>query len=204
MKIVVIDDDKVVLNALSKIIESDGIEIAATGQSGAESLKLYREHRPDMVLMDIRMEGVSGIDATQIIMAQFPDAKILLLTTFKDEESIAKAINLGAKGYILKDNFAAILPSIRAVVQGNMVFDADIISSIGKGSSNTPGDIPLSPRELSVISLVAEGFDNKEIAQKLFLGEGTVRNYVSLILEKLSLRDRTQLAIYYLNKLNQG
>ncbi|MDO5726212.1 MAG: response regulator transcription factor [Tissierellia bacterium] len=197
MKIIIIDDDKLVLNSLTTIIENENIEVLATATDGSDAKALYQKHLPDMVLMDIRMKNINGIEATESILETFPDAKILLLTTFKDEEYINKAIHLGARGYILKDNFSAIVPSIKAVINGNMVFDSNIISEIGKERKEKI-EIPLSERELSVLKLVAEGLNNKEIANKLYLSEGTVRNYISTILDKLDLRDRTQLAIYYL------
>ncbi|NLY08306.1 MAG: response regulator transcription factor [Tissierellia bacterium] len=199
MKIIIIDDDNLVLNALKSIVSSGGIELLASGKNGYEAIELYDKYLPDMILMDIRMEGLNGIDATKKILDSHPNAKILLLTTFKDEEYINRAIHLGAKGYILKENFSAIVPSIKSVCEGNMVFDSQIISELGKSQKNHK-DIPLSEREISILQLVAEGFNNKEISERLFLSEGTIRNYISLILDKLDLRDRTQLAIYYLKR----
>ncbi|MDO5717616.1 MAG: response regulator transcription factor [Tissierellia bacterium] len=197
MKILIIDDDAVVLNSLTTIVESENIKVVGKGRDGSEALELYKKHHPDLVLMDIRMENMSGIDATREILEFFPKASILLLTTFKDEEYINTALSLGAKGYILKDNFSAIVPSIKAVINGNMVFDSDIISEIGYREKNK-SEFPLTDREISILKLVAEGYNNKEISEELYLSEGTVRNYISTILEKLELRDRTQMAIYYL------
>ena len=124
------------------------------------------------------------------------NAKILLITTFQDDEYISSALSLGCKGYILKQNIEGIIPAINAVYSGNMVFDSKIVSSMQKHSTKSI-NIDLSDREKDILLLVAEGLNNKEIAEKLFLSEGTVRNYISIMLEKLSLRDRTQLAIYY-------
>ena len=119
-----------------------------------------------------------------------------MITTFQDDEYISSALSLGCKGYILKQNIEGIIPAINAVYSGNMVFDSKIVSSMQKHSTKSI-NIDLSDREKDILLLVAEGLNNKEIAEKLFLSEGTVRNYISIMLEKLSLRDRTQLAIYY-------
>lgn len=167
---------------------------------------------PDVMLMDIRMQGMTGLEAAEKILAKYPDAKILLLTTFSDDEYIVKAISLGAKGYILKQAFESIAPALRAVNNGQTVFGTQIMDRIphlfkadGKASSGTGQarfidamkSYDISDKELSIIELVAEGLNNKEIADELYLSEGTVRNYISVILEKLQLRDRTQLACFY-------
>lgn len=196
MKIIIVDDDYLVVNSLKTIVNASGIEVLAVGYDGIEAVDLYDLHRPDLILMDIRMEKMNGIEATKKILEIDPDAKILLITTFQDDEYISSALSLGCKGYILKQNIQGIIPAMNAVYSGNLVFDSKIVSNIQKYSKKNI-DINLSDRELDILLLVAEGLNNKEIADKLFLSEGTVRNYVSNMLEKLSLRDRTQLAIYY-------
>ena len=196
MKIIIVDDDYLVVNSLKTIVSASEIEVLAVGYDGMEAVELYDLHRPDLILMDIRMEKMNGIEATKKILEIDPDAKILLITTFQDDEYISSALSLGCKGYILKQNIQGIIPAINAVYSGNLVFDSKIVSNIQKYSKKNI-DIDLSDRELDILLLVAEGLNNKEIADKLFLSEGTVRNYVSSMLEKLSLRDRTQLAIYY-------
>ncbi|MBU5436631.1 response regulator transcription factor [Tissierella sp. MSJ-40] len=196
MKIIIVDDDYLVVNSLKTIVNASGIEVLAVGYDGMEAVDLYNLHRPDLILMDIRMEKMNGIEATKKILEIDPDAKILLITTFQDDEYISSALSLGCKGYILKQNIQGIIPAMNAVYSGNLVFDSKIVSNIQKYSKKNI-DIDLSDRELDILLLVAEGLNNKEIADKLFLSEGTVRNYVSNMLEKLSLRDRTQLAIYY-------
>lgn len=167
------------------------------GYDGYQAVKLYKKHKADLILMDIRMEGLNGIGATREILKIDPDARILLITTFQDDEYISSALSLGCKGYILKQNIKGIIPAINAVYSGNLVFDSKIVSNIKKYSRKDEIDIDLSERELDILLLVAEGLNNKEIAGKLFLSEGTVRNYISNMLDKLSLRDRTQLAVYY-------
>lgn len=196
MKLVIIDDDPLVVNSLSTIVSSKGIEVLATGFNGHDAIRLYKEYKPDIILMDIRMDGMDGIEATKEILKIDPNANILLITTFQDDEYIAAALSLGCKGYILKQNIAGILPAINAVYAGNMVFDSKIVSNI-KSPPKREVDLELSNREMDILYLVAEGLNNKEISEKLYLGEGTVRNYISNMLEKLNLRDRTQLAIYY-------
>ena len=142
------------------------------------------------------METMNGIEATKEILKIDPKAKILLITTFQDDEYISSALSLGCRGYILKQNIEGIIPAINAVYSGNLVFDSKIVSNIQTYSKKNI-DSNLTDREFDILLLVAEGLNNKEIAKRLFLSEGTVRNYISIMLEKLSLRDRTQLAIYY-------
>ena len=196
MKIIIVDDDHLVVQSLKTIVNASYIEVLDTGHDGLEAIELYKKHNPDLILMDIRMEKLNGIDATKEILQLDSEAKILLITTFQDDEYINSALSLGCKGYILKQNIDGIIPAINAVCSGNMVFDSKIVSNIQKHSEQDI-NIDLSDREVDILLLVAEGLNNKEIADKLFLSEGTVRNYISNMLEKLSLRDRTQLAIYY-------
>ncbi|WIV12961.1 response regulator transcription factor [Proteiniborus sp. MB09-C3] len=196
MKVIIVDDDYLVVNSLKTIVNASGIEVLAVGYNGMEAVELYAQHRPDVILMDIRMEKMNGIEATKKILGMESSAKILLITTFQDDDYISAAISLGCKGYILKQNIQGIIPAINAVFSGNLVFDSKIVSNIQSHSKkNISPD--LTDREYDILLLVAEGLNNKEIAEKLFLSEGTVRNYISNMLEKLSLRDRTQLAIYY-------
>lgn len=177
------------------------ITVAATGSDGTEAVDLYRVYQPDVLLMDIRMKEKSGLDASAEILKEFPDARILLLTTFSDDEYIVKALKLGAKGYLLKQDYASILPALEAVCSGQTVFGTEIMSRIPElihsGSSFHYEDYDISRRELEIIRLIADGLSNKEIASQLFLSEGTVRNYLSSILDKLQLRDRTQVAVFY-------
>ncbi len=196
MNIIIIDDDPLVVESLKIIINADGINILAVGYDGFQAVEYYAKYKPDLILMDIRMEKMSGIDAAKEILKMDPKAKILLITTFQDDEYIATALSLGCKGYILKQNIKGIIPAINAVHSGNLVFDSKIVSNIKKYTEKDI-EINLSDREFDILLLVADGLNNKEIAEKLYLSEGTVRNYISNMLEKLSLRDRTQLAIYY-------
>lgn len=202
MKIVVIDDDKLVAISLKTILEATGrITVAAMGSSGAEAIRLYEAEKPDVMLMDIRMDGMTGLEAGEQILKTSPDAKLLYLTTFSDDEYIVKALRMGAKGYILKQDFEGIAPALEAVMRGQSVFGETIISRLPEMMKQPEtydyAAHGISEKEREIMELVAEGLSNKEIAARLCLGEGTVRNYVSELLDKLSLRDRTQLAVYY-------
>ncbi len=206
MNVIVVDDDKLVAISLKTILESTGnISVTAIGSSGNDAIELYSKHKPDVLLMDIRMDGMTGIEAGEIILSQFKDARILYLTTFSDDEYIAKALNMGAKGYILKQDFEGIAPAIQAVMLGQRVFGDEVITKLPQLMKDKSGfdrsAYDLSQKEEEIITLVAEGMSNKEIASELFLSEGTVRNYISTVLEKLMLRDRTQLAIFYYTKM---
>jgi DNA-binding NarL/FixJ family response regulator len=202
MKIALVDDDKLVALSLKTIIEAgEGMEVAGVGSSGKEAVALYGTLLPDVLLMDIRMDGMSGLEAGEAILASHPHARILFLTTFADDEYIVRALKMGARGYILKQNFESIVPSLRAVHAGQSVFGEDIVAKLpslmqdgGRADLSASG---ISDKEMAVVELVAEGLSNREIASRLYLGEGTVRNSISGILEKLNLKSRTQLAIFY-------
>ena len=204
MRIVIVDDDMLVSSALKTILEvNEDVQVEGMGSDGKEAIALYERYRPDVLLMDIRMKDMSGLDASREILKAYPQAKILLLTTFSDDEYIVKALKYGVKGYLLKQDYNSILPALQAVHTGQTVFGTEIISKLpGLLQEKKVYDWEaheISEKELQVISLVAEGMSNREIAAELYLSEGTVRNYISNILEKLELRDRTQLAVYYLN-----
>lgn len=202
MNIVIVDDDKLVAVSLKTILESTGsVNVLAMGSCGEEAMELYSRHRPDVLLMDIRMNGMSGIEAGEKILADFPEAKILYLTTFSDDEYIIKAVLMAAKGYILKQDFESICPALETVMNGQTVFGSDVASKLPELLTNHSSfdfeRYGIAEKEQEIIKQVAKGLSNKEIATLLYLSEGTVRNYISSILEKLSLRDRTQLAIFY-------
>lgn len=210
MRVLVVDDDIFVTMSLKTILESDKeIEVVAIGNNGKEAINLYKEHEPDVLLMDIRMDGMDGLEAAEHIFATNKQANILFLTTFSDDEYIVKALHLGARGYLLKQDFESIIPALKAAYSGQSVFGGQVISKlpnimskadeINKTDKSTDElDLELTKKELEVMEQVAQGLNNKEIAANLYLSEGTVRNYISTILEKLELRDRTQLAIFYL------
>lgn len=202
MRLLVVDDDPLVCRSLKTIIEADAeLKVIGIGHDGSEAIELFRKYLPDILLMDIRMRQVGGLEAAESIIAAHPGAKILFLTTFSDTEYIVKALRLGAKGFILKQHVESIVPAIKAVMLGQRVYGDEIIGKIpgmaAHRANSGSGEHHLTEKETQILSCVAEGMSNKEIAAALFLSEGTVRNYISVMLEKLSLRDRTQLAIFY-------
>lgn len=202
IRIAIVDDDRVVLEALKTIIEAgEEIDVVGTATSGEETLSLYLEHQPDIILLDIRMAVMSGLDAAKQILKSDPSAKVLFLTTFSDDEYIFTALKIGAKGYILKQHYDSIVPALKAVMMGQSVFGEEIVSKIPsllyQTNAADTSQYGLLEKEIEIITLIANGQNNKEIAASLYLSEGTLRNYISIILEKLQLRDRTQIAIFY-------
>lgn len=197
--VMIIDDDPIVVESLSLIIENGGYEVIVTGYSAEEAIANYSIYKPDITLLDIRMQEKSGIDAASTILSEFPQAKILLVTTFEDSDFIQAALQLGCKGYILKQNIKSILPAIEAVLNNQTVLDNTIVNNVAQSVTQSNQVIlsELTSRELDIYQAVAEGLNNKEIAEKYYLSEGTIRNYISQLLLKLELRDRTQLAISY-------
>ena len=206
MRVLIIDDDTLVAMSLQTILEADEeVDVVGIGNSGDVAIAFYEQYEPDVLLMDIRMAGMSGLEAGEQILRKDKRAKILYLTTFMDDEYIVKALAIGAKGYILKQDFEGIVPALKAVYGGQNVFGQDIVEKLpdlmGQKKSFDYEQYNISEKEFEIIEEVAKGYSNKEIATRLYLSEGTVRNYLSTILEKLSLRDRTQLAcFYYQNK----
>lgn len=217
MRIIIIDDDPIVCQSLAAIASmgakkegGEPIDVIATGNDAHAAVALYEREKPDIILLDIQMPGNSGLDACREILAGDPHAKILFLTTFLDEEYILQALRLGAKGYLVKTSVEAVVPALYAIAKGQHVYGDEIARKLpdllSRNAANSAvfTDAPtadpfqaLSAREKGVLHLLAEGKNNREIAQALHYSEGTVRNYLSTILEKTGLRDRTQLAIAY-------
>lgn len=209
MKLICIDDDPMVLSSLKTLLSVvPEIKLCALGASADEAVHLYRQHRPDVILLDIRMKDDTGIDAARSILALDPLARILFLTTFCDDEYIVEAMKMGAKGYILKQNYESIVPAVMAVHGGQRVFGEAVAEKLPRLLTNPPGvdaaALGLTEKELAILTHLAQGLSNREIAEAVYLSEGTVRNYISTILEKLDLRDRTQLAIFYYRTFPQG
>lgn len=207
MKVLLVDDDKLVCSSLKIILSADNeIQVVGTAYSGTEAVEMYKSLRPDVLLMDIRMENMSGLEAGEIILKEYPDAKILYLTTFLDDDYIIKALSIGAKGYMLKQNYESIIPSIKAVYMGQNVYGNEIITKLPNLKTKSENMSSLShlgitEREFDIIKKIADGLSNKEISEALYLSEGTIRNNISNILDKLGLRDRTQIAVYYYKNL---
>ncbi len=204
MNILLVDDDALVLKSLQMILKAEGIDEVYASKNGTEAFDIYQKHKIDLVLQDIRLKDENGIDIAAKLLELDSDAKIILLTTFKDEEYINKAIKIGVKGYILKDNVDSLFQSIQTVMAGNMVLDSEVIKDIKLSNQvkKSIEDFDITERELDIIKLLAEGMNNKEISQTLFLSEGTVRNYISNLLDKLDLRDRSQIVVFYYKNLH--
>lgn len=214
MRIAIVDDDPIVCQSLETILTATGTaEVLWTANDGDTAVRRYFEtpaSRPDVLLIDIQMPGTSGLDAAREILATDPAAHILFLTTFTDQSYIAQAMGLGAKGYLIKQDVAAVGPALQAVMAGQMVLGAEVLDKLTErtpnpADSDDSGDTAdsieglLGEREREITALVAEGLDNRDIAARLFLSEGTVRNRISAILDKLGLTNRTRLAILWLN-----
>lgn len=210
IKIILVDDEKLIREGLKILLSTDeNIEVVAEASSGIEAFNLFKKMDVDLVLMDIRMPGSSGIDGVRLIKSyEKKTCNILILTTFKDIEYIQEAIELGASGYLLKDSSPeSLISAIKTVQRGDVVLDREVSSLIMEGSrerkpSFNRNDYGITEREYEILSLVAQGLNNQEIADSLFLSLGTIKNSISLILSKLDLRDRTQLVIFaYENKI---
>ena len=196
MKLIAVDDDGLIRDSLKLLLESEDGWTVRTAADGDEALLLCHKEQPDVILMDVRMPVCDGVAATRLIKEAYPKVKIVMLTTFTDDGYISSAIDAGAEGYLLKSTPAdGIVERIRAVEKGAMVFDKGVGLSAKK--SDTISFPELTERENEVLSLIAAGLSNGEIAEKIYLSQGTVRNTVSSILDKLDLRDRTQLAVHY-------
>jgi len=208
IRVVVVDNDPLVTESLKTILElSEEIEVVGTGNSASDAVTLYLQEQPDVLLTDIRMGESTGIEAAKEIFKQVSQAVILLLTTFSDDEYIREALQIGVKGYLIKQDLASIVPAIKAVSNGQTVFGTEIAGKLASiltvQAPPKLSNISLSEREESILVAVANGKNNKEIAKELFLSEGTVRNNISQLLEKLEVRDRTQLAIFYYKTYQQ-
>lgn len=204
IRVLLADDDWIIREGLKMILETqDDMECVGTAADGQEAVEMAVKLKPDVALLDIRMPEKDGIDAGKEMM-DMGLSNPLLLTTFDEPELILKALHAGINGYILKNSPAErILSAIRVINTGGTVFQKDILEFIrGRISSIKPDknifEMLLTPRELEIAELIAEGLSNKEIGEKLFLSNGTVRNHISAILEKTGLEHRTQIAVYYL------
>ncbi|WP_165776774.1 response regulator transcription factor [Bifidobacterium simiarum] len=237
MRIAIVDDDPIVCQSLETILTAtEAADVLWTANDGDDAAGRYFATpgmHPDILLIDIQMPGLDGLDAAREILERDPAARILFLTTFADRAYIAQAMALGAKGYLIKQDVTAVGPALQAVMAGQVVLGSDVLDKLTGGGddgadaladdsaspskrrrASTAGSTPdhgtpsadvaalestLNEREREVAALVAEGFDNRDIAKRLCFSEGTVRNRVSSALDKLGLTNRTQLAILWIN-----
>lgn len=214
MRIAIVDDDPIVCQSLETILTATGTaDVLWSANDGGAAIRRHfesPENHPDILLIDIQMPGMNGLDAAREILTKDPAARILFLTTFSDQAYIEQAMRLGMKGYLIKQDVAAIAPALHAVMAGQVVLGAEVLGKLTErtpdpadsdDSRDTADSIEglLGEREREITALVAEGLDNRDIAARLFLSEGTVRNRISAILDKLGLTNRTQLAILWLN-----
>jgi DNA-binding NarL/FixJ family response regulator len=206
IRLLIVDDQRLMREGLRTLLELEhGFEVAGEAANGQDALDTYAELKPDVVLMDIRMPGMDGVEATRRLRLSWPDSRVIILTTFDDDTSVFEGLRAGAVGYLLKDlSGQELARAVRTVYQGGALIEPSVAKrvmaefarlhpparAIGEGLPE-----PLSERELAVLKLVSAGLSNREIGNKLGLSEGTVKNYVTGVLQKIGVRDRTQAAL---------
>jgi len=203
IKILICDDQEIVCEGLQRILEADPeLSVVGVAHDGQEALELAASNHPDLVLMDLKMPGMNGIQATRKLREIYPHIQILVLTTYTDDEWLFDAIRSGASGYLLKDRpRKELIDAIKGTVAGNAYIDPSIARKVlnnvtqAPHMQSRPTNISLSPREMDILQLLVLGLSNSDIAQRLFLSEGTVRNYMSDLFAKLEVSDRTQAAV---------
>lgn len=214
IKILIADDQELIRESLKIILSTNNeFEVIDTVGSGKEVVESIRRHIPDIILMDVRMPDMDGVQCTKFVKEVYPEIKVIVLTTFDDDEYIFSALKYGASGYLLKGvSLDELTSAIKTVLQGGAIFNSNVASKVTKIFSEMAKnnivaerihdeDLPnLSDTEWKIIQQVSQGLSNKEIAEILKFTEGTIRNYLSVILDKLQLRDRTQLAIWYIHR----
>ena len=209
IKVLIADDQELIRQSLKIVLNSrPEFEVTDVVANGVEVVQSIRRKRPDVILMDVRMPKMDGVQCTKIVKEGYPDIRIIILTTFDDDEYVYNALRFGASGYLLKGvSMDGLADAIRTVYQGQAMINPDIATKVLRffskmAKDNSPIRIEecqvdeLTANDWKIIDEVANGRSNKEIAERLSFSEGTVRNYISTILDKLSLRDRTQLAIW--------
>ena len=206
IKILIVDDQRLMRQGLCTLLELEAdLQVIAEAADGLEALEQYERSQPDVVLMDIRMPRLDGVEATRRLLSRWPKGRVIILTTFDDDQSVFEGLRAGALGYLLKDvSGGELAEAIRTVAAGGALIEPSVARKVlaeftrlapagGVASERLPD--PLSERELEVLRLLAQGASNRQIASQLFLAEGTVKNYISSILDKLGVDDRTQAAL---------
>lgn len=209
IKVLIADDQELIRQSLSYVLDAESdITIVGAATNGREAIELVRRERPDVVLLDIRMPEADGVECTRLIKSAYPHIKVIILTTFDDDEYVFGALRYGASGYLLKGvSVVQLSNAVREVMRGGSIITPDVMSKaldmfarMARGNMqiniNEKQTAELKENEWRIIREVGCGLSNKEIAAELCMSEGTVRNYLSSILSKLDLRDRTQLAIW--------
>lgn len=201
IRILLVDDQRLMRDGLRTLLELEpDLSVVGEVSNGQEAVQIFADLQPNVVLMDIRMPVMNGVEATARLCQDWPGANIIILTTFDDDEYIFEGLRAGAKGYLLKDvSGEELATAVRAVAHGSALLGSAVaqrvLAQFAGLAPARPTDAlpdPLSDRELEILQLIAEGLSNPEIAARLFLAEGTVKNYVSTILQKTNTRDRTQ------------
>lgn len=204
IKVVIVDDHALIREGIKKLLElEESFDIVALAGDGVEALEVIEKVRPDVVLLDINMPNMNGIDCLKQIKAQYPDTKVVMLTIHEDAEYLIETINIGAEGYVLKDaDVSSLVKAIQKVVQGEVYIHPTLSGILvreykrkDKNNEELNGTA-LTKREYEVIRLISKGHNNKEIAVELFISEKTVKNHVSNIFKKIKVTDRTQAALY--------
>lgn len=203
IKILIVDDEKLIREGLKIMLSTfDDIDVIGTAENGYKALEICKSKEIDVVLMDIRMKDCDGVMGTRLIKEQFTKIKVIILTTFKDKEYIQDALKYGAFGYLLKDSsHEVIYEGIKTAYMGNMVVHPEVANEILSNNNYSLNNKEIekydfSDKEIQIIKYIAEGLTNKEISEKLYLSEGTIKNNITNILSKVNLRDRTQIAIF--------
>lgn len=206
IRLLLVDDQRLMREGLHTLLEMEpGIEVAGEAGNGQEALDAYARLQPDVVLMDVRMPVMDGVEATRRLRQRWPAARVIILTTFDDDEYVFEGLRAGALGYLLKDvSMRELAEAIHTVMAGGVLIEPSVarkvVAEFARMAVAAPSDPqnlnePLSEREMEILRLLAQGLTNREIAQRLYLAEGTVKNYVTNILGKIGARDRTQAAL---------
>ena len=202
IKVIIADDQTILAEGIKSVLETDkSIEVVGIAQDGFKALELVEKELPDVVLMDIRMPNMNGVVATQRIKSEYPNVKVVVLTTFDDSDYILNAINNGASGYLLKDiGSTALIDAVKNAYVGDTILPAKIAKRIADAAMTVSNDrefrlkkaFGLSDREVEIALMIYEGFTNRQIASALHLSEGTARNYISTIYEKMRCENRAE------------
>ena len=206
IRVLLVDDQRLMRDGLRTLLELEpDLTVIGEGGNGQDALTAYAHLQPDVVLMDVRMPGMDGVEATRQICARWPTARVIILTTFDEDEYVFEGLRAGALGYLLKAiSGAELAAAVRTVAAGGALIDPALTRKVvaefaRRTQPARPLDAglaePLSARELDILKLLAQGHTNRAISQQLFLAEGTVKNYVTVLLQKIGARDRTQAAL---------